>query len=282
MEVEERKWENLASDCLVCIFCCVGLEELTIALPFVCKSWYEASLDPRCWKKLDFQGLDFRFRRKFERRSDRQYGFMSTTFSFPSFMKLCVDRSRGSAVQLSIPDFWSALSLQNLITASIGCPRLKALSFSGVLQQDEKHLPELISKWKELEILKIAQKPFSILEIFEQISINCPNFRGLHLHGLFNTTETRAIVRCMPRLKILEISGSVICKENLMEILDGCEELEVLNVSYCAGFDVDNEILKKASNIKKFECEGTTREGTMIHHSLIERLRIARKYSRWL
>ncbi|KAI0501375.1 hypothetical protein KFK09_016320 [Dendrobium nobile] len=259
-----------------------GLEELTIVLPFVCKSWYEASLDPQCWKKLDFQGFDFSFRRKFERRFDRQTGFMSATFSFPSFMKLCVDRSRGSAVEVSIPDFGSALSLQNLITASIGCPRLKVLSFSGVLQQYEKHLPELISKWKELEILKIAQKPFSILEIFEQISINCPNFRGLHLYGLFNTTETRAIVRCMPRLKILVISGSVIFKENMMEILDGCKELEKLNVSYCAGFDVDNEILKKASKIKKFECEGTTSEGTMIHDSLLERSRIARKYSQWM
>lgn len=117
---EERKWENLASDCLVYIFCYLGLEELTVVLPFVCKSWYEASLDPRCWKKqLDFQALDFRYRKNLERRFKQEY-VLRSSFSFSSFMKLCISRSRGSAVELSIPcDIESASILKVLIFASI-------------------------------------------------------------------------------------------------------------------------------------------------------------------
>lgn len=274
---QERKWENLPSDCLVSIFCYLGLVELTVTLPFVCKSWYEASLDPRCWKKLDFQALDFCSESNLERRFKQEYGVRSS-FSFSAFMKLCVSRSRGSAVELATPYIEGASILQDLIFASIECPRLKVLAITGIYHQDDNQLHDLISKWKELEILKITWKPISIVEILEQISINCPNFIGLHLYGLFHVVETRAIARCIPRLKILMISGSTICKEDLMVILDGCKELEVLDVSNCAGFDVDNDIIMKASKIKKFECEGTTKEGGLIHYLLVERLKVAAKY----
>ncbi|XP_020570686.1 F-box/LRR-repeat protein At3g48880-like [Phalaenopsis equestris] len=277
---EERKWENLASDCLVCIFCYLGMEELTVALPFVCKSWHEASLDPRCWKKLNFLELDFSSGSNFERRFKQEYG-VGSRFCFSSLVKLCIERSHGSAVELSIPSVCSDSILQALISASIGCPKLKVVEFPGVRRQDEKQLPQLISKWKELETLKISLKPVSFIETIEQININCPNFAGLRLYGLFNNAETKAIAGCIPRLKIFAINGSIIDKEGLMEILDGCSELEVLNVSDCAGFDVDDEILMKASKIKKFVFNDVTKEGNMIHHLLLERLQVVTKYSHW-
>ncbi|KAH0458497.1 hypothetical protein IEQ34_013812 [Dendrobium chrysotoxum] len=254
MKKEERKWEDLASDCLVCIFCFVGLEELTVALPFVCKSWYEASLDHRCWKNLHFRELDFRSGSNFARIFMQEYGVRSSSFSFSAFMKMCVSRSRGSAVELTIPYIVGASIQRDLIYASIKCPRLKVLALPSLIEKDEKKLPQLISKWKELEILEIRGTPNSSLKLLEQIRINCPNFIGLHLCGLFNIIETRTIVRCMPRLKILVMNSSYLCKEDVMEILDGCKELEVFDISKCWGFVVDNEILKKASKIKKFEC----------------------------
>ncbi|KAJ6749500.1 hypothetical protein OIU85_000170 [Salix viminalis] len=52
--MEERKWEDLEFDCLVNVLGRVDMESLLLYVPFVCKSWYEASLNPSCWKHLVF------------------------------------------------------------------------------------------------------------------------------------------------------------------------------------------------------------------------------------
>ena len=50
-----KKWEDLEKDCLVNIFTRVGTESLLYDIPLVCKSWDRASLDPSCWKIINFQ-----------------------------------------------------------------------------------------------------------------------------------------------------------------------------------------------------------------------------------
>lgn len=52
--MEERKWENFSSDCLVNIFKRLDLEMLLLDVPLVCKNWYQALLDPLCWQKIVF------------------------------------------------------------------------------------------------------------------------------------------------------------------------------------------------------------------------------------
>ncbi|KAG0467091.1 hypothetical protein HPP92_018671 [Vanilla planifolia] len=245
---EERRWEDLTQDCLVRVFCNLGLDDLTLAVPFVCRSWREASLDPQCWKHLDFRELDFGSGSGLARRLKQELRVES--FSFSALMKLCLARSRGSAVELAIP---SSLAPPYSETS---CPRLKVLALPSLLRKDEEQLPELISKLKELEVLEITWKPRCFLEILEQVRLNCPNFIGLHLCGFFDNREAHAIVRCLPKLKILVLSASYLRKEDVVAILDGCTELEVVDVSSCRGFDADREILKKASGIKKFECGG--------------------------
>ncbi|KAJ6779011.1 hypothetical protein OIU74_002742 [Salix koriyanagi] len=54
VEMEERKWEDLEFDCLVNVLGRVDMESLLLYVPFVCKSWYKASLNPSCWKHLVF------------------------------------------------------------------------------------------------------------------------------------------------------------------------------------------------------------------------------------
>lgn len=45
-KMHERRWENLGMDCITMVFARVGMESLILSLPFVCKSWYAATLDP--------------------------------------------------------------------------------------------------------------------------------------------------------------------------------------------------------------------------------------------
>ncbi|KAL0926517.1 hypothetical protein M5K25_002757 [Dendrobium thyrsiflorum] len=249
-----RRWEDLPFDCLIFVFCKLGFEDLTIAVPFVCKSWYKASLDPDCWRVLNFKDLDFSTKSKFIARFKQLYQFQS--FSFSSFLKLCVAKSHGSVTELRIPSLLGASLQQDLVLISIKCPKLKVLSLPTLLWNDDKQLPELICKWKEMETLEMTWKPISFLQMLEQIKLYCPNFSELNLCGFFNGKDAQAIIRCLPKLKCLLMSASFLRKYDLLMILEGCKELEEVNVSRCRGLDVDDVVLKKASKMKKFEFEG--------------------------
>lgn len=119
MESEGRRWSEMAADCLSLIFRRLSLEDLAVGVPFVCKSWHRASLDPLCWTLLDFHDIDFmpwsRFSREF---SDR---YAVPRFSFSGFLRLCVARSRGSAVELAFPLLFGA-SLRDLHVAKEYAP----------------------------------------------------------------------------------------------------------------------------------------------------------------
>ncbi|PKA61965.1 F-box/LRR-repeat protein [Apostasia shenzhenica] len=227
---QRRKWEEMQSDCLVLIFSKLGLDDLTLGIPIVCKSWREASLDPQCWRYLDFRELDFGAGGRLAGRFKREYAVES--FSFSGFMKLCLSRSRRSAVELAIPFIPGASLRQDLLSASV--------------------------EWKLMEILEMTWKPSCFVEILEEIGGNCPSFLGLHLCGAFESSEATALARCLPGLRILVMSASFLPREALMAILEGCRELEVLDVSRCRGFRAeDREVLRKASGIGWFECRGS-------------------------
>lgn len=59
-------------------------------------------------------------------------------------------------------------------------------------------------------------------------------------------------------LKYLVLDNASLEKEHLELILLGCKKLELLYVRNCVGFDEDDEeIIKLASRIKDFRCEGS-------------------------
>ncbi|KAF6143783.1 hypothetical protein GIB67_016704 [Kingdonia uniflora] len=55
--MERRKWEDLDKDCLINILGRLGIKDLIYNVPFVCKSWYKASLDHECWKFLNLYAI---------------------------------------------------------------------------------------------------------------------------------------------------------------------------------------------------------------------------------
>ena len=87
------KWEDLNMDCLVNVLTRVGIESLLLGAPFVCQSWYKASLHPSCWQIINFY--------KIER------GRLSSYFSdgiTTEFIKFIINRSRGNATEVWLPD----------------------------------------------------------------------------------------------------------------------------------------------------------------------------------
>ncbi|THU65790.1 hypothetical protein C4D60_Mb05t07360 [Musa balbisiana] len=251
---EQRRWEEMPVDCLVAVFRRLGLDDLSVAVPFVCKSWLRASMDPGCWKVLNFHHLDFLPWSSFARRFMARHALRS--FSFSGFMKVAVARSHGSAVELRFPPVFGA-SLQDLVYASIKCPRLRILSLPDLTLADEAHIPEMVGKWKDLERLEMGTKPSTFSTMVSEISRNCDNFTALRVSGSIEKEDAWAVVNSLPELKHLELCKSYLTKAELMVIMNGCRKLERLSVRNCLGFEADEEVLRTGSGIKAFEHEGS-------------------------
>lgn len=98
-------------------------------------------------------------------------------------------------------------------------------------------------------------------EILSQISIHCKDFWGLRVSNadIVNDEEAIAIVNFLPKIKHLILRDAHIHRDALMKLLQGCTELQVLDVSDCIGFSEDDgEILKLASHITNFSCKGSS------------------------
>lgn len=109
---DQRIWGDLNMDCLVKIFGRVGMESLLLDIPFVCKSWYKASLDSSCWQCLIFP--DFTADQAVSlglepntlcQRFVSEYRIDKSRFSSTTFVKFVVNRSRGKATSITIPAY---------------------------------------------------------------------------------------------------------------------------------------------------------------------------------
>lgn len=244
----------MEADCLVNIFRRLGLDDLSLGVPFVCRSWYRASLDPLCWKVLDFQGLNFMPWSEFSKRFVKRYS--PPQFSFSSFMRFVVGRSSGSVVEVRFPLLFGA-SLEDFVFASKECPSLKVLALPKLMSEDEVHIPQLVGKWKDLRRLEMESKPSSFCKMATQIGLNCKKFGKLKMHGAIKEEDVSAIVKSLPKLKCLDLNKSYLPMEQLFAIMNGCKELDRLSVRDCIGFEADDKVLRRASRIKTFEHEGS-------------------------
>ncbi|XP_010276725.1 PREDICTED: F-box/LRR-repeat protein At3g48880-like isoform X1 [Nelumbo nucifera] len=251
---EERKWEEMNKDCLVKVFEVVGLESLILDVPFVCKSWYNASLDPQCWKNLTFPKLGGWPSSPFMERYMDEYH--ADKFSVTGFIKFVVDRSCKSSVKLVLP---GCCSLEAFAYVSNECPSLQVIGLpSELVVSGENHILEFVSKWSELRYLYLGTILNCFKEILTQISLNCKNFSGLGTKGYIDNEAALAIATQLPKIKYLHLKNSSLPRESLVTILEGCKELVELDVRNCIGFEADDEeILMLASHIKRFKPEGS-------------------------
>ncbi|KAJ9693750.1 hypothetical protein PVL29_009621 [Vitis rotundifolia] len=243
-------------DCLVNVFRRVGMESLLLDVPFVCKSWYKASLDPKSWERLIFP--------KYIKPDDiwdnsplgERLMEYQESFSVTAFIKSVVARSQRRATLLRLPICCTEEALEYAANES---PSLKVLHLHyHLLFKKSTIIPKLISKWKNLEMLSLGST-HNMEEILAQISLHCNNFIMLFAPGIYvGKDEATAIVTSLPNLKYLVLKGSTIEWENLVMVLQGCKELLRLDVRQCIGFEEDDaEILALASHIPTFMCEGS-------------------------
>ncbi|KAM7485777.1 hypothetical protein LguiA_001786 [Lonicera macranthoides] len=242
--MEGRKWEDMEMDCLVNIFGRVGIESLVLDVPFVCKSWYKATLNPLCWQSLNFP-------------IDLEYSRFRWFVNPGDLIKGAVNRSQRSATRLDLPE---NCSNKDILYALEECPLLKLLTLpSSVIDNHEGFIiPSMINKLKNLETLML-QFSQDLEEIIAQINLHCKNFVFLSVtNAEISSDAAIAIVTLLPNIKGLALRGCELQRSDLVIILNGCKELKYMDVSNCIGFESDDaEILNLASHITTFKCEGS-------------------------
>lgn len=97
-----RRWEDLPVDCLVDIFKRLGVEDMITAVPFVCKSWYEAHLDPNCWKIIDLRAMYQWLGSPFIERFMHEYRLKN--FTTECLLKIIINRSHKLVTDVILPD----------------------------------------------------------------------------------------------------------------------------------------------------------------------------------
>ncbi|XP_059630059.1 F-box/LRR-repeat protein At3g48880-like [Cornus florida] len=248
--MEERKWEELNMDCLVNALGRLEMESLLFDIPFVCKSWYKATLNPLCWHHLDFLKITDSF------KSRLVGGYRLKRLNATRLVKFVINRSGGSAVSLVIP---RDCKQEAFVCVAEGCPALKYLELPFLLWEENSILPSLISKWKNLQTLSLQSSYINIKAILTQVSLHCKNFVDLRTSSRCYIGEHESLVigTLLPNIKYLDLRETYLNRENLVRILKGCKKLVHLDVRHCKGFEGDDEILKLASHIPTFMYEGS-------------------------
>ncbi|KAG0477074.1 hypothetical protein HPP92_013915 [Vanilla planifolia] len=252
MEVENRSWEEMPLDCLVNIFSKVGLDNLATAVPFVCKSWSRASADPICWRILDLRRLDFKSSSPFA--SSFVSLFPLCRFSFSGFLKLALARSRGTAVDLRVP----SVSKEDLFLASNSCPKLKNLALPLLAsEEEEQQVLQLVEKCKDLEVLEMDSKPSVSARVGEADWDPLQQLPRAEAPRLDHEGGRRGGREFPSKLSFLDLSNCRLGREELLAIVAGCRDLRRLCVKDCVGFDADDEVRRRGTDIEVFEFEGS-------------------------
>lgn len=260
-EIDVRRWEDLDIDILVKIFQTLDIVQLTSGIGQVCSTWRLAACDPLLWKTLDLSMLKSNFIKiplepyvYVDGRSDR---------TLTRVLKIALNLSRGN-IRTLIFHYNLYVSDDQLTYAAERCPHLKRLVMPAWNRIKKTGICKAIRTWKDLESLtmpSIANPPY----LMEEIGKNCKKFSELKIMGPCDIFFASTLAAFVPNLKVLSLRCSILVRDALIILLDGLQQLEVLNISHCLLIEVptppapkkvvsqiDELILQKASRLRNF------------------------------
>ncbi|XP_071719347.1 putative F-box/LRR-repeat protein 9 [Rutidosis leptorrhynchoides] len=204
--------------------------------------WYKVCKDPSIWKVINL----FRLRESIY-SSDFWYG------GLPGIWKICknvVDRSGGQLVDIVIPDLQTDEVLMYVADRS---RKLKRLYMRCGWSDDLsiKSLHEALKKFPLLEELSVDFE-YLTKEAIESAGRYCPLLKTLTLKKFSSSRKVNdeigaAIGENLHELRHLKLINNTISNIGLKAILDGCHQLELLDLSVCVHIDLNGDVVKKCS-----------------------------------
>ncbi|XP_061997309.1 F-box/LRR-repeat protein At3g48880-like [Rosa rugosa] len=263
-----RRWEGLPSDIVQKILVesdfddTSGLTSLISRLHCgaVCSAWRSILSDPQLWNTLDLSTMKSDF--IYIHVEPDVYVSEKTDSRLNCILKTSLSLSRRNIttllfnLNLYVPDHLFTYTAER-------SPKLKRLVMPVWNRISIAGIRKAIASWKDLESLTIGNiNSYNYDFLMRQISTNCKNFSELKLIGTCNFFAS-ALVRYVPKLKVLSLRCSNLLKEDLIAILNGLQDLEVLNISHCVLLntrprtriiltELDPFILGKAFRLRRF------------------------------
>nr|GMD17503.1 F-box protein FBW2-like [Ipomoea batatas] len=233
-----RRWDELLPDTLGLVFKNLSLQEVLTVVPRVCKSWQIAVLGPYCWQEIDIEEWS---RNCWPEKIDRMLQLLIKR-SCGSLRKLCVSGVPNDSSFMFIAN--NAKSLQTL--------RLPKSEISDSIVE------QVAGMFKNITFLDISYCTQMGARALEAIGTQCKFLTGLRrtMHPLqvigkvSQDNEASAIASTMPKLKQLEIAYMLVGTMSILEILESCGHLELLDVRGCWNVSLDESFLKKFPRLK--------------------------------
>ncbi|CAL5341183.1 unnamed protein product [Camellia sinensis] len=257
-------WAELTHECLINILSRLTLEDRWTRSMFVCKSWFQASQDPRLHSLFDLQThfdsvaeSPLWWTTQFERRIDSMLRSV-VEYSDGSLTEIrirhCSDRSLSFVAQrcpnLQVLSIKSSPNVTDESIAKIasGCPKLRELDVSYCYEISHESLALIGKNCRDLKILKRNfmnwLDPSQHVGIVPEAYLNaCPQD---------GDSEAAAIGKFMPHLLHVELRFSKLSAKGLVLICEGCPNLEYLDLSGCANM-TSRDIVNTSSNLKNLK-----------------------------
>ncbi|KAH7430036.1 hypothetical protein KP509_09G079900 [Ceratopteris richardii] len=262
----ERSWADLPHETLVEILKRVGFEELYMAVPLVCKAWRTASLDRACWQRVNMESC-------FCNRTESSAWWQPVFEGKVDYMlKLSVNRSAGSLLELSTRHCSSSA----LIYLVSRCPSVRHVSVASSRGVTDLAICQLAKSCPQLEHLDVSECANVGLKSLEQIGLSCKYLRVLKKNRFIGDydparksrlppeysrtpspshadAEVSVIATYMSNLKHLELRHSKISNQGLLTLVEGCTDLEYLDLVGCLNLTrgTIEEAAAKLPNLKE-------------------------------
>ncbi|CAF2116317.1 unnamed protein product [Brassica oleracea var. botrytis] len=224
-------WAELPPELTSSILHRHGAIEIVETAQKVCRSWRRVCKDPSMWRKIDMRNLG-------------DHGDMY-------YEKLCrhaVDLSQGELVEIDIWHFGSDSLLSYVADSS---SNLRSLKVAQCHEITSEGLIEAVAKLPLLEELEVSYCSLSE-ESLKVIGQSCPNLKTLKKNcvGYRRPRDecddvALAIAETMPGLRHLQLFGDRLTDAGLNAILDGCPNLEHLDLRQCFNVDLVGDLEKR-------------------------------------
>ncbi|KAL1555771.1 putative F-box/LRR-repeat protein 23 [Salvia divinorum] len=216
-------WNELPDDLTANILQRLDAEERLESAQLVCSTWWRVCKNPAMWRVIDV---------------------CISRCEYNKFDNICcraVDRSQGQLVELKIA---GPLSGWLIYYVAVRSSQLRRLTLEGLCTVDLSEAIEILPQLKELHLYMMnTLDP----EDVETIGIACPMLKSFTYcndcadHPEFSDHAV-AIGNTMPNLSHLQINGLLLENSGLEAILNGCPNLELLDLGECSGLDLRGDL----------------------------------------
>ncbi|XP_051136344.1 F-box protein SKIP19-like [Andrographis paniculata] len=214
-------WLDLPRDITAAILHRLGAFEILTSAQNVCKSWRSVCQDPALWRSIDMQNPGDPW---------------ETQYNLDKMCCHAVDRSQGQLTDISIEYFGSD---DLLLCISHRCTQLRCLELVYSFGVTGDGLAAAVKNFPMLEALHLYYTSIEA-ESIKAIGNSCPLLKSFKLNArwykephVICDLEALAIAETMPELRDLQLFGNKMTNEGLQAILDGCPNLEYLDLRQC-------------------------------------------------